>query len=86
MKITDIKIRKLLTDSRMKAVVSLTFDDILAIHDIKIIKGNDKLFLAMPSRKTHTGEYRDIVHPTCAALREEIEKAVIERYIELTER
>ncbi|MEE1043206.1 MAG: septation regulator SpoVG, partial [Clostridia bacterium] len=63
MNITDIKIRKINSEGRMKAVVSVTFDDVFVVHDIKIIEGTDKMFVAMPSRKTPEGEYRDIAHP-----------------------
>jgi len=80
MKITDIKLRAIEEDAKLKAIVSVTFDDALAVHDIKIIEGQDKYFLAMPSKKMPDGSYRDIVHPINVAMREEIEKAVIERY------
>ncbi len=80
MKITDIKLRAIEEDAKLKAIVSVTFDDSLAVHDIKIIEGQDKYFLAMPSKKMPDGSYRDIVHPINAGMREEIEQAVIERY------
>ncbi|MDP4108859.1 MAG: septation regulator SpoVG [Bacillota bacterium] len=80
MKITDIKLRAIEDDAKLKAIVSVTFDDALAVHDIKIIAGQDKFFLAMPSKKMPDGTYRDIVHPINAGMREEIEQAVIERY------
>lgn len=83
MKITDIKIRKLINEGKMKAVVSVTFDDELVVHDIKIINNNNKLFLAMPSRKMHTGEFCDIAHPTSNSLRLTLENAVIDKYNEV---
>lgn len=82
MKITDIRVRKINTEGRMKAVVSITFDDAFAVHDIKVIEGQDKLFVAMPSRKTPDGEFKDIAHPINAETREIIQKAVIEKYNE----
>lgn len=80
MVITDVKIRKKLDGSKMRAIVSVTFDDALAVHDIKIIEGTDKLFLAMPSRQRPDGGFADITHPTCASLRNELEARVIEEY------
>ncbi len=82
MKITDIRVRKINTEGRMKAVVSVTFDDAFVVHDIKVIEGQDKLFVAMPSRKTPDGEFKDIAHPINAETREIIQKAVIEKYNE----
>ncbi len=66
----------------MRAVVSVTFDDAFVVHDIKIIEGNDKMFVAMPSRKTPTGEFKDIVHPITTDMREELQKAIIAKYEE----
>ena len=80
MEITDIRIRKMNMDSKMKAVVSVTFDNCLVIHDIKVIEGNDKLFVAMPSRKTPEGEFKDITHPINAEMRDRLEKAIMEKY------
>ena len=81
MQITDIRIRKLFNDeSPMKAIASVTFDDLLALHDIKVINARDKFFIVMPSRKNHDGTYRDIVHPINAAFRAELEKKVIDAY------
>ena len=82
MEITSIKIRKISDSERMKAIVSITFDDELAVHDIKIIGTPEKLFVAMPSRKINDGEYRDIVHPINSEMREKIESAVIKEYQE----
>lgn len=82
MDITDIKIRKINAEGRMKAVVSVTFDDVFVVHDIKIIDGADKLFIAMPSRKTPDGEYRDIAHPINAQMREKLQNEIIGKYEE----
>ncbi len=80
MVITDIKIRKIFNESPMKAIVSVTFDDQLAVHDIKVINTKDKLFIVMPSRKNPDNTYRDIVHPINAEFRAMLDKAVIEAY------
>ncbi len=82
MQITDVKIRKLFDDGPMKAIVSVTFDGQLAVHDIKVIFARDKYFIVMPSRKNPDGTYRDIVHPINAAFRSELESAVISAYDE----
>ena len=82
MQITDVKIRKLFDDGPMKAIVSVTFDGQLAVHDIKVIFARDKYFIVMPSRKNPDGTYRDIVHPINAAFRGELESAVISAYDE----
>ena len=82
MEITDIKFRHLQEVGRLKALVSVTFDNVFAVHDIKIIDGQDRLFLAMPSRRMPDGKYRDIVHPIGPELREELEKKVITAYHE----
>ena len=63
MEITDVKIRKIMTDGRLRAVVSVTVDNMLAVHDIKVVQGDERLFVAMPSRKDENGVFRDIVHP-----------------------
>ena len=80
MKITDIKIRKLFEDGPMKAVVSVTFDDQLAVHDIKVIYARERYFIVMPSRKNPDETYRDIVHPINAQFRAALESAVIEAF------
>ena len=80
MQITDIKIRKFFDEGPMKAVVSVTFDEALAVHDIKVIYARDRYFIVMPSRKNPDGTYRDIVHPINAAFRAELEEAVIDAY------
>ena len=85
MVITDIRVRKINSEGRMKAVVSVTFDDAFVVHDIKVIEGQDKLFIAMPSRKTADGEIKDIAHPIHADMRESLQKAVLAKYEETME-
>lgn len=80
MQITDIKIRKLFDEGPMKAVVSVTFDGQLALHDVKVIYAREKYFIVMPSRKNPDGTYRDIVHPINAEFRAELEEAVLREY------
>lgn len=80
MEITDIRVRKINADGKMKAVVSVTFDNAIVVHDIKIIEGQDKLFIAMPSRKTADGEFKDIAHPINAQMREYLENAILAKY------
>ena len=80
MQITDIKVRKLFNEGPMKAIVSVTFDGQLAVHDIKVIYARDKFFIVMPSRKNPDETYRDIVHPINAPFRAELESAVIAAY------
>ena len=80
MDITDIRIRKINIDSKMKAVVSVTFDNCFVIHDIKVIMGGEKLFIAMPSRRTPEGEYKDIAHPIVPEMRDSMEKAILKQY------
>ena len=80
MQITDIKIRKFFDEGPMKAVVSVTFDDCLAVHDIKVIYARERYFIVMPSRKNPDETYRDIVHPINARFRAALEEAVIDAY------
>ena len=80
MQITDIKVRKLFNEGPMKAIVSVTFDGQLAVHDIKVINARDKFFIVMPSRKNPDETYRDIVHPINAQFRGMLENAVIAAY------
>lgn len=80
MEITDIRIRKIGSEGKMKAIVSITFDDAFAVHDIKVIEGQERLFVAMPSRRTPDGEFKDIAHPINAQMRERISAAILERY------
>lgn len=82
MEITDVKFRHLTDDGKLKALVSVTFDNTFAVHDIKIIDGHDRLFLAMPSRRMPDGKYRDIVHPIGTELRDILEKRVITEYLD----
>ena len=82
MQITDVKIRKLFDEGPMKAVVSVTFDGQLAVHDIKVINARDKFFIVMPSRKNPDDTYRDIVHPINAQFRAMLEEAVVAAYRE----
>ena len=83
MKITDLKIRKVFDDeSPLKAVVSITFDEQLALHDVKVIFAKDKYFIVMPSKKNPDGTYRDIAHPIKPEFREELNDAVLEAYFE----
>lgn len=80
MEITDIRIRKINPDAKMKAIVSVTFDNCLVIHDIKVIEGAEKLFVAMPSRKTPEGEFKDIAHPINIEMRDKLERGILEKY------
>ena len=80
MQITDIKVRKLFEEGPMKAIVSVTFDGQLAVHDIKIINARDKFFIVMPSRKNPDETYRDIVHPINAQFRGMMEESIIKAY------
>lgn len=80
MEITDIRIRKIDTEGKMKAVVSVTFDNEFVVHDIKIIESQNGLFIAMPSRKTPDGEFRDIAHPINAQAREKLQTAILANY------
>ncbi|MBQ2377593.1 MAG: septation regulator SpoVG [Clostridia bacterium] len=82
MEITDVKVRKLFDEGPMKAIVSLTFDAQLAMHDIKVIQTKDKMFIVMPSRKNPDDTYRDIVHPINAEFRAKLEAAVLAAYDE----
>ncbi|MBQ7901433.1 MAG: septation regulator SpoVG [Clostridia bacterium] len=80
MEITDIRIRQMSQEEKMKAVVSVTFDNCFVVHDIKIIEGMDKLFIAMPSRKTPDNEYKDIAHPINVEMRELLSERILEKY------
>ncbi|MBZ4688230.1 MAG: stage sporulation protein [Clostridia bacterium] len=81
--ITDVRIRKINQEGKMRAIVSVTLDDSFVIHDVKVIEGQNGLFVAMPSRKTPSGEYRDIAHPICSDAREIIQNAVLKAYEEV---
>ena len=80
MKITDVRIRKIAKEGKMKAIVSITLDDEFVVHDIKVIEGEKGLFIAMPSRKTTTGEYKDIAHPINSQTREQIQDIILKEY------
>lgn len=80
MQITDIRIRKVEKEGKMKAVVSITIDDEFVVHDIKVIEGEKGLIIAMPSRKANDGEYRDIAHPINSATRENIQNMILKKY------
>ena len=80
MKITEIKIRKTFDEDKLKAVLSITLDDFIVVHDIKIIDNGKRLFAAMPSRKDETGIFRDIVHPINSEIRDKIEAEIIDAY------
>lgn len=80
MNITDIRVRRLMNDNRLKAIVSVTLDDAIAIHDIKVIEGPERLFVAMPSRREENGSFRDIIHPISSDARRYIEDSVLESY------
>ena len=80
MQVTDVRVRKIAKDGRMKAVVSITLDEEFVVHDIKVIEGDKGLFIAMPSKRTADGEYKDIAHPINSSTRDAIQKAILESY------
>lgn len=82
MQITDVRIRQVAKDGKLKAVVSITFDDEFVVHDIKVIEGEKGLFIVMPSRKSSDGEYRDIAHPIKSETREKIQEIILNAYKE----
>ena len=82
MQITDVRIRKVEKEGKMKAVVSITIDEEFVVHDIKVIEGEKGLFIAMPSRKALDGEYRDIAHPINSDTRDRIQNLILEKYRE----
>lgn len=82
MNITDVRVRKVAKDTKMKAVVSITIDDVFVVHDIKVIEGEKGLFIAMPSRKSTDGEYRDIAHPINSETRELLQSMILKAYDE----
>ena len=82
MQITDVRIRKVEKEGKMKAVVSITIDEEFVVHDIKVIDGEKGLFIAMPSKKTPDGEYRDIAHPINSGTRERIQNIILSKYEE----
>ena len=80
MQITDVRVRKITKEGKMKAVVSITLDDEFVVHDIKVIEGEKGLFIAMPSKKATDGEYRDIAHPINSSTRENLQKEILQCY------
>lgn len=80
MEVTDIRIRRIINNGKMKGVVSITFNNEFVVHDIKIIDGQNGLFIAMPSRKMENGEFRDIAHPINSRTRQKVEDAILEEY------
>jgi stage V sporulation protein G len=85
MEITDVRVRRVAKDGKMKAVVSITIDDEFVIHDIKVIEGEKGLFIAMPSRKSSDGEYRDIAHPINSDTRKRIQDLILAKYEETSD-
>ena len=80
MQVTDVRVRKVTSQNRMKAIASITIDDVFVIHDIKVIESDKGLFIAMPSRKTPNGEFKDIAHPINTETRNMIQKLVLDKY------
>ncbi|EOS74350.1 MAG: septation regulator SpoVG [Lachnospiraceae bacterium] len=80
MQITDVRVRKITKEGKMRAIVSITIDEEFVIHDIKVIEGDKGLFIAMPSKKATDGEYRDIAHPINSSTREKIQTIILEAY------
>ena len=80
MNITDVRVRKVNVEGKMRAIVSVTIDNEFVVHDIKVIEGKNGLFIAMPSKKGNDGEYRDIAHPINSATREKIQQLILEAY------
>ena len=82
MNVTDVRVRKVNNEGKMKAIVSMTLDDEFVVHDIRVVEGQNGLFVAMPSRKTSSGEFRDVAHPISSEARAAIQKAVLDAYEE----
>ena len=80
MQVTDVRVRKIAKEGRMKAIVSITLDEEFVVHDIKVIEGDKGLFIAMPSKRTADGEYKDIAHPINASASEAIQEIILENY------
>ena len=85
MQITDVRVRKVAKEGKLKAVVSITFDDEFVVHDSKVIEGEKGLFIAMPSKKAMDGEYRDIAHPINSGTRDRIQSTILEKYKQVLE-
>ena len=83
MEITDIRIRRVAAEGKLKAYVTVTFDDSFVVHNVKVIEGKSGVFIAMPSRRTKTGEYKDIAHPINSDFRAELQQMILDRYAEL---
>lgn len=81
MKVTDVRLRRVSAEGKMRAIASITFDEEFVIHDVRIIDGNNGLFVAMPSKRTADGEFRDIAHPINSTTREKIQDAVLREYV-----
>ncbi len=80
MNITSIKVRKIMPEGRLRGIISVTFDDAFAVHDIKVVQGDDRLFVAMPSRRDEAGAFRDIAHPISSEAREKMEGEILSAY------
>ena len=80
MQLSDIRIRKIINEGRLRAVVSITFENEFAVHDIKVIQGDERLFVAMPSRRDESGIFRDIVHPISPDARQKLEQSILTAY------
>ena len=85
MNITDVRMRKIEGESKMKAVVSITIDDVFVVHDIKVIENENGLFIAMPSRRSADGQFRDVAHPINSETRRELQSLVLEKYRQMLE-
>ena len=85
MQITDVRVRQMMKEGKLKAVASITLDDEFVVHDIKIIEGEKGLFIAMPSKKSSDGEYRDVAHPIKSETREFIQSLILSKYAEVTQ-
>ena len=83
MQITDIRIRRVAAEGKLKAYVTVTFDDSFVVHNVKVIEGKSGVFIAMPSRRTKTGEYKDIAHPINSDFRTTLQETILERYLAL---
>jgi stage V sporulation protein G len=83
MNITDIKIRKIFPEGKIRAIVSIIIDGDFAVHDLKVIEGVERLFIAMPNRRSEDGRFQDIVHPITSEAREQIESSILEKYLQL---
>lgn len=85
MEVTDVRVKKVETDGRMKAIASITFNNAFVVHDIRVIDGNEGLFVAMPSKRTPDGEFRDVAHPIHSDMRLKVQEAILTAYHEMSE-